>query len=115
MTLGPKRTFPDVSLTGGKPTWQSRILLIYAKRDAHDVTYGIQEKLALHDFCVMRIRWKCRGLISKKLLWLIIVGLGIVIIYFVFHKNVTEFEKEWTCEELGAEERLKKLVSGNFQ
>ena len=52
---------------------------------------------------------------GKKLLWLIIVGLGIVIIYLVFYKNVIEFEKEWTCEELGAEERLKELVSDNFQ
>ena len=63
----------------------------------------------------MRIRWKCRGLISKKLLWLIIVGLVIIIIYFVFYKNVAEFDKEWNCEELGAEGRLKELVSDNFQ
>lgn len=63
----------------------------------------------------MRFRWK-RGRISgRKLLCYTFSAVFIIIVYRTVGKNGPEFERDWTCEELRAKERLTQLVSNSHK
>ena len=63
---------------------------------------------------MMRLWWK-RGRISgKRLLWYVFVVAFLTIVYRVIQENAGDIERQWTCVELHAKDRLIQLVSINF-
>ena len=63
---------------------------------------------------MMRLWWK-RGRISgKRLLWYAFVVAFLIIVYRVIQENAGDIERQWTCVELHAKDRLIQLVSINF-
>ena len=63
---------------------------------------------------MMRLWWR-RGRISgKRLLWYAFVVAFLIIVYRLIQENAGDIERQWTCEELHAKDRLIQLVSINF-
>lgn len=60
---------------------------------------------------VMRFRWKRVRVSGKRLLYFSCFAIFIIIVYRVIGEDGNVFEKDWTCEELRANDRLKQLVS----
>ncbi|KAM7448790.1 Family with sequence similarity 69 member C [Porites harrisoni] len=58
---------------------------------------------------MMRLWWR-RGRISgKRLLWYAFVVAFLIIVYRVIQENAGDIERQWTCEELHAKDRLIQL------
>lgn len=79
------------------------------------VTQQATEREGSLKMTVMRFRWKRGRIRGKQLLCYICLGVLIVVICRAIGKNVAQFERDWTCEELRARERLTQLVSKAFE
>lgn len=59
----------------------------------------------------MRFRGKRGRPSCRKLLCYTCIAVFIIIVYELINEEGSRFEKEWSCEELRAKERLIALVS----